>query len=144
MQEVLKRAKPETIFDLIALNALYRPGPMEFIDQFVDAKRGRAPIRYPLPELEPILKETYGVIVYQEQVMEIARQVAGFSLGEADILRRAMGKKKPEVMAKQKVKFLQGGCGQGLLRQGWPRRSSSCWCPSPVTASTSRTRPPTA
>jgi DNA polymerase-3 subunit alpha len=113
MQEVLKRAKPETIFDLIALNALYRPGPMEFIDQFVDAKRGRTPIRYPLPELEPILKETYGVIVYQEQVMEIARQVAGFSLGEADILRRAMGKKKPEVMAKQKVKFLKGAAAKG-------------------------------
>ena len=113
MQEVLKRAKPETIFDLIALNALYRPGPMEFIDQFVDAKCGRAPIRYPLPELEPILKETYGVIVYQEQVMEIARQVAGFSLGEADILRRAMGKKKPEVMAKQKAKFLQGAAAKG-------------------------------
>jgi DNA polymerase-3 subunit alpha len=113
MQEVLKRAKPETIFDLIALNALYRPGPMEFIDQFVEAKRGRSPIRYPLPELEPILKETYGVIVYQEQVMEIARQVAGFSLGEADILRRAMGKKKPEVMAKQKVKFLKGAATKG-------------------------------
>jgi len=113
MQEVLKRTKPETIFDLIALNALYRPGPMEFIDQFVDAKRGRAPIRYPLPELEPILKETYGVIVYQEQVMEIARQVAGFSLGEADILRRAMGKKKPEVMAKQKVKFVKGAAAKG-------------------------------
>ena len=113
MQEVLKRTKPETIFDLIALNALYRPGPMEFIDQFVDAKRGRAPIRYPLPELEPILKETYGVIVYQEQVMEIARQVAGFSLGEADILRRAMGKKKLDVMAKQKVKFIKGAAAKG-------------------------------
>ncbi len=86
---------------------------MEFIDQFVDAKRGRAPIRYPLPELEPILKETYGVIVYQEQVMEIARQVAGFSLGQADILRRAMGKKKPEVMAKQKVKFVEGAAAKG-------------------------------
>jgi len=113
MQEVLKRAGPETISDLIALNALYRPGPMEYIDQFVDAKRGRTPIRYPLPELEPILKETYGVIVYQEQVMEIARQVAGFSLGEADILRRAMGKKKHEVMAKQKVKFLRGAAAKG-------------------------------
>ena len=113
MQEVLKRAGPETISDLIALNALYRPGPMEYIDQFVDAKRGRTPIRYPLPELEPILKETYGVIVYQEQVMEIARQVAGFSLGEADILRRAMGKKKHEVMAKQKVKFLKGAAAKG-------------------------------
>jgi DNA polymerase-3 subunit alpha len=113
MQEVLKRTQPESISDLIALNALYRPGPMEFIDQFVDAKRGRTPIRYPLPELEPILKETYGVIVYQEQVMEIARKVAGFSLGEADILRRAMGKKKPEVMARQKAKFLQGAATKG-------------------------------
>jgi DNA polymerase-3 subunit alpha len=113
MQEVLKRTQPESISDLIALNALYRPGPMEFIDQFVDAKRGRTPIRYPLPELEPILKETYGVIVYQEQVMEIARQVAGFSLGEADILRRAMGKKKPEVMARQKAKFVQGAAAKG-------------------------------
>jgi len=113
MQEVLRRAKPESISDLIALNALYRPGPMEFIDQFVDAKRGRIPIRYPLPALEPILKETYGVIVYQEQVMEIARQVAGYSLGEADILRRAMGKKKADVMAKQKVKFLKGAAARG-------------------------------
>ena len=113
MQDVLKRARPESISDLIALNALYRPGPMEFIDQFCDAKSGRKPIVYPLPELQPILKETYGVIVYQEQVMEIARQVAGFSLGEADILRRAMGKKKPEVMARQKVKFLKGAASKG-------------------------------
>ncbi|MBN1834898.1 MAG: DNA polymerase III subunit alpha [Spirochaetales bacterium] len=113
MQDVLKRARPESIPDLIALNALYRPGPMEFIDQFCESKSGRTPIVYPLPELEPILKETYGVIVYQEQVMEIARQVAGFSLGEADILRRAMGKKKPEVMAKQKVKFLKGAAAKG-------------------------------
>jgi DNA polymerase-3 subunit alpha len=113
MQEVLKKASPASIPDLIALNALYRPGPMEFIDQFCEAKSGRRPIAYPLPELEPILKETYGVIVYQEQVMEIARQVAGFSLGEADILRRAMGKKKPEVMARQKVKFLKGAAARG-------------------------------
>jgi DNA polymerase-3 subunit alpha len=113
MQEILKRARPESISDLTALNALYRPGPMEYIDQFVDAKRGRRAIQYPLPELEGILKETYGVIVYQEQVMEIARQVAGFSLGEADILRRAMGKKKADVMAKQKVKFLKGAAASG-------------------------------
>jgi DNA polymerase-3 subunit alpha len=113
MQDVLKKAKPESIPDLIALNALYRPGPMEFIDQFCESKSGRRPIVYPLAELEPILKETYGVIVYQEQVMEIARQVAGFSLGEADILRRAMGKKKPDVMAKQKIKFLKGAAAKG-------------------------------
>ncbi len=113
MQEILKRARPESIPDLIALNALYRPGPMEFIDQFIAAKTGRKDIQYPLPELESILKETYGVIVYQEQVMEIARQVAGFSLGEADILRRAMGKKKADVMARQKVKFIRGAAANG-------------------------------
>jgi DNA polymerase-3 subunit alpha len=117
MQEILRKAKPESISDLIALNALYRPGPMEFIGQFTDAKRGRTAISYPLPELEPILKETYGVIVYQEQVMEIARRVAGFSLGEADILRRAMGKKKVDVMARQKEKFVAGAVEGGYKRQ---------------------------
>ncbi len=116
MQEVLRRAKPESIPDLIALNALYRPGPMEFIDQFIGAKLGKVPIEYPLPELEPILKETYGVIVYQEQVMEIARKVAGFSLGEADILRRAMGKKKADVMARLEAKFVDGAQGQGYQK----------------------------
>ena len=113
MQEILRKSKPASIPDLIALNALYRPGPMDYIDQFIDAKNGKKRIQYPLPELEPILKETYGVIVYQEQVMEIARQVAGYSLGEADILRRAMGKKKADVMARQKVKFLKGAAAKG-------------------------------
>jgi len=113
MQEILRKSKPTSIPDLIALNALYRPGPMEYIDQFIDAKNGKKRIQYPLPELEPILEETYGVIVYQEQVMEIARQVAGYSLGEADILRRAMGKKKVDVMARQKVKFLKGAAAKG-------------------------------
>ncbi|HEQ72201.1 MAG TPA: DNA polymerase III subunit alpha, partial [Spirochaetia bacterium] len=113
MQNILKRAKPEKIEDLIALNALYRPGPMENIDQFIEGKHNWASIQYPLPELEPILKETYGVIVYQEQVMQIAQQVAGFSLGQADILRRAMGKKKAEVMAEQKAKFVSGAVSKG-------------------------------
>ena len=113
MQEILRKSKPTSIPDLIALNALYRPGPMEYIDQFIDAKTGKKQIQYPLPDLEPILKETYGVIVYQEQVMEIARQVGGYSLGEADILRRAMGKKKADVMARQKVKFLKGSVAKG-------------------------------
>ena len=113
MQEILRKSRPTSIPDLIALNALYRPGPMEYIDQFIDAKNGKKRIQYPLPELEPILKETYGVIVYQEQVMEIARQVAGYTLGEADILRRAMGKKKVDVMARQKVKFLRGAAAKG-------------------------------
>ncbi|MBN2552429.1 MAG: DNA polymerase III subunit alpha, partial [Spirochaetales bacterium] len=113
MQEILRKSRPASIPDLIALNALYRPGPMEYIDQFIDAKNGKKRIQYPLPELEPILEETYGVIVYQEQVMEIARQVAGYSLGEADILRRAMGKKKVDVMARQKVKFMKGAVSRG-------------------------------
>ena len=117
MQEVLKRAAPESIKDLIALNALYRPGPMEFIDQFIDAKRGKKPIRYPLPELEEILKETYGVIVYQEQVIEIARKVAGFSLGEADIVRRVMGKKKPEAMPRLKIQFIDGAVKNGFTKK---------------------------
>ncbi len=113
MQGILTRAKPERIEDLIALNALYRPGPMENIDQFVDSKQGRSAIRYPLPALEKVLRETYGVIVYQEQVMEIVRIVAGFSLGQADILRRAMGKKKPDAMAKMKQDFLEGARTNG-------------------------------
>ena len=117
MQSILKQAKPTLIEDLIALNALYRPGPMENIPQFVDAKWGRKPISYPHPSLEPILKETYGVIVYQEQVMEIVRKIAGFSLGQADILRRAMGKKKKEAMAKMKVDYLKGAERQGIPKK---------------------------
>ena len=117
MQNILKRAKPSKIEDLIALNALYRPGPMDNIDQFIDSKNGRAQIRYPLPELEPILRETYGVIVYQEQVMEIARLVAGYSLGQADILRKAMGKKKVEVMEKEKKSFIDGSLRNGFTEK---------------------------
>jgi len=113
MQGILKRIKPDRIEELIALNALYRPGSMDHIDEFVDAKLGRVPIKYPLPALEPVLKETYGVPVYQEQVMQIAQVVAGFTLGQADILRRAMGKKKPEEMAKMKVKFAEGAKAKG-------------------------------
>jgi DNA polymerase-3 subunit alpha len=117
MQNILKQAKPGRIEDLIALNALYRPGPMENIPQFIDAKWGRKPISYPHPSLEPILKETYGVIVYQEQVMEIVRKIAGFSLGQADILRRAMGKKKIKVMANMKVDYLKGAEEKGIPKK---------------------------
>ncbi len=117
MQDILKRARPNRIEDLIALNALYRPGPMQFIDQFVDSKNGRTPITYPLPALEMVLKETYGVIVYQEQVMEIARLVGGFSLGKADILRRAMGKKKESEMNYMEQEFLKGAVTQGYTEE---------------------------
>ena len=113
MQGILKKARPGRIEELIALNALYRPGAMEHIDAFVENKSGKKKIEYPLPELEPVLKETYGVPVYQEQVMQMAQVVAGFSLGQADILRRAMGKKKPEEMLKMKEKFLAGARARG-------------------------------
>jgi len=109
----LKKAHPSRIEDLIALNALYRPGPMEHLDTYIENKSGKKAFDYPLPELEPVLKETYGVPVYQEQVMQMAQVVAGFSLGQADILRRAMGKKKPEEMLKMKELFLAGAKTKG-------------------------------
>ena len=110
MREILRRYQPSRLEDLIALNALYRPGPIEggMIPDFIARKHGERQVSYDLPELKPILEETYGVIVYQEQVMQIANQLAGFSLGEADLLRRAMGKKKPKEMAAQREKFISG------------------------------------
>ncbi|OQW37616.1 MAG: DNA polymerase III subunit alpha [Nitrospira sp. SG-bin1] len=108
MRDLLTGLKPDRFEDIIAIIALYRPGPMDLIPDFIKRKQGKVPITYDLPELEPILKDTYGVIVYQEQVMAIANKMAGFSLGQADILRRAMGKKKPEEMEKLRVKFLDG------------------------------------
>ncbi len=108
MREYLRKLKPNRIEDLIAMNALYRPGPMENINDFIDRKQGVKKIEYPHPLLEPVLSETYGIIVYQEQVMQIASRLAGFTLGEADILRRAIGKKKSELMQEQRVKFLKG------------------------------------
>ena len=113
MQNILKQTKPDSIEDLTALNAMYRPGPMQNIPRFVESKNGRQAITYPDPSLEGILKETYGVIVYQEQVMEVARIIAGYSIGQADILRRAMGKKVKEILDKEKVPFLQGAVKQG-------------------------------
>ncbi len=116
MRDICRRYKPERLEDLCALNALYRPGPIQggMIPDFIDRKHGRKPVTYLLPEIEPILKETYGVIVYQEQVMQIANVVAGYSLGEADLLRRAMGKKKPKEMAVQRGRFLDGARDRGV------------------------------
>lgn len=108
MREYLRKLKPKAISDLIAMNALYRPGPMNMIDDFIARSHGEKEIEYLHPLLEPILKETYGVIVYQEQVMRIASDLGGFSLGGADLLRRAMGKKKVALMKKQRRKFLEG------------------------------------
>ena len=119
MRDVLRRYKPTSVEDLTALNALYRPGPIQggMIDDFIDRKWGRKKIEYELPELEAVLKETLGVIVYQEQVMQIANLLAGFSLGDADLLRRAMGKKDPEKMAKQRDRFVRGA-----LERSFPQR----------------------
>ncbi len=113
MQDILRRYKPDGVEELTALNALYRPGPMSMIEDFVERKWGRRKVEYMLPEMEPILKETLGVIVYQEQVMQIANVLASYSLGEADLLRRAMGKKNAEEMAQQRDRFMSGAAALG-------------------------------
>jgi DNA polymerase III subunit alpha len=108
MQKYLRQLKPDKFEDLIAMNALYRPGPMEYIPQFVNRKLGRDPIKYDLPEMEEYLSETYGITVYQEQVMLLSQKLAGFSKGDADVLRKAMGKKQKDVLDKMKSKFIEG------------------------------------
>ncbi len=114
MREYLSKLKPKSIDDLAAMNALYRPGPMEFIGDFIDRKFGRQEIEYLHPSMEPILKSTYGIIVFQEQVMQLASTIAGFTLAQADIMRRAMGKKKADVMAEQRVAFVKGAEERGI------------------------------
>ena len=116
MRDVLRRYKPSSIEGLTALNALYRPGPIQggMIDDFIDRKHGRKKIEYELPELKEVLEETLGVIVYQEQVMQIANKLAGYSLGEADLLRRAMGKKIASEMAAQRERFVSGATQRGF------------------------------
>jgi DNA polymerase-3 subunit alpha len=116
MRDYLRKLKPGSLEDIIAMNALYRPGPLRssMIDEFIHRKHGKKRISYEHPLLEPILKETYGVIVYQEQVMRIASELAGFSLGKADILRRAMGKKQTELMTEQREEFVSGARLRGL------------------------------
>jgi DNA polymerase-3 subunit alpha len=114
MRDLLKRAKPDRLEDLIALNALYRPGPMDLIPDYVERKHGRQRVEYLDPRLEEILGETYGIMVYQEQVMRIAQVIGGYSLGGAYLLRRAMGKKKPEEMAKHRTIFVEGAGKSGV------------------------------
>ena len=116
MKDLIKRLQPDCFEDIIALVALFRPGPLQsgMVDDFIARKHGRSPVNYPHPDLEPILKPTYGVILYQEQVMQIAQVLAGYTLGQADLLRRAMGKKKPEEMAKQREIFLTGADKRGV------------------------------
>ncbi|HWQ54432.1 MAG TPA: DNA polymerase III subunit alpha [Bryobacteraceae bacterium] len=119
MRDILRRSQPNRLEDLTALNALYRPGPIQggMIDDFIDRKLGRKNIVYDLPELKEVLEETYGVIVYQEQVMQISNRLAGYSLGDADLLRRAMGKKKLEDMVKQRERFIKGA-----LERNFPQK----------------------
>jgi DNA polymerase-3 subunit alpha len=115
MREILRKAKPQRLDDLIALNALYRPGPLRsgMVDDFIARKQGKTEVTYELPPLEPILADTYSVIAYQEQVMRISNVLAGFTLGEADVLRKAMGKKKADVMAAMRKKFVDGAKRNG-------------------------------
>jgi DNA polymerase-3 subunit alpha len=116
LKKLIKRLQPDSFDDLIALVALFRPGPLQsgMVDDFVERKHGRSRIAYPHPALEEILKPTYGVILYQEQVMQIAQLLAGYTLGAADLLRRAMGKKKPEEMAKQRTIFVEGAIANNV------------------------------
>jgi DNA polymerase-3 subunit alpha len=123
MKEVLRKVQPQSFLDIAALNALYRPGPMQFIDDYAERKHGRKTITYIFPELEEILGETYGIIVYQEQVMRIAVEIAGFSLAKADTLRKAMGKKKQEIIDREGENFIEGAVSKGhpkdKARQLW-------------------------
>jgi DNA polymerase-3 subunit alpha len=113
MRKVLNRLKPSSFEDIVAVNALYRPGPMENIPLFIDRKHGTQPVVYPHPDLKPILENTYGVIVYQEQIMQIASKMAGFSLGEADLLRRAVSKKQKDTLDRERNHFVQGALKKG-------------------------------
>ncbi|MFQ5527211.1 MAG: DNA polymerase III subunit alpha [Thermoanaerobaculia bacterium] len=116
MRDLLRRAQPSQFEDLVAFNALYRPGALSvgMVDEYIKRKLGKKKVTYVVPEAEPILRETYGVIAYQEQVMQLAVELAGFTLGQADLLRKAMGKKSAEAMAKEREKFIQGAAGKGI------------------------------
>lgn len=120
MRNVLRKLKPSHFEDIVAVNALYRPGPMENIPLYIERKHGLERIEYPHPDLEPILQNTYGVIVYQEQIMQIAAKMAGFSLGEADLLRRAVSKKKKSILIKEREHFVQGA-----LRKGYDQNTAN-------------------
>jgi DNA polymerase-3 subunit alpha len=119
MQEICRRLKPKGLEDLAALNALYRPGPLDggMVDDFIERHHGKKSVRYIVPEMKDILSNTYGIIVYQEQIMQLAQKLAGYSLGEADLMRRAMGKKKREEMARHQEKFVNGAVARNLKRE---------------------------
>ncbi len=119
MRELIKKMQPSRFEDIIALVALYRPGPLEsgMVDDYINRRHGRVEVSYPLPQLEPILKETYGIILYQEQVMQIAVTLGGYTMGQADLLRKAMGKKKPELMQKERSRFVEGALKNGVPKE---------------------------
>ncbi|MDR1785692.1 MAG: DNA polymerase III subunit alpha [Spirochaetaceae bacterium] len=117
MQKYLRQLKPNRLEDLVAMNALYRPGPMAYIPQYIESKFDHSKVTYPDPCLKDILEETYGVIVYQEQVMQVARRIAGYSLGQADLLRRAMGKKKRKILDAEKIPFIEGAVKKGFTAE---------------------------
>ncbi|WP_047985079.1 DNA polymerase III subunit alpha [Ornithinibacillus californiensis] len=117
MKQVLEQLKPNTFDDIVAVNALYRPGPMDFIPTYIERKHGLKKTSYPHPDLEPILKSTYGVLIYQEQIMQIAHHIAGFTFGQADLLRRAVSKKKQDIMDEQREVFLRG-----CLKNGYDKK----------------------
>jgi DNA polymerase III subunit alpha len=116
MVEICRKLKPESLEDLSALNALYRPGPLDggMVDDYIERRHGRRKVQYIIPQMKDILENTYGILVYQEQIMQLAQNLAGYSLGEADLMRRAMGKKKKEEMAKHEEKFVNGAVGRGI------------------------------
>ncbi|HKL17748.1 MAG TPA: DNA polymerase III subunit alpha, partial [Halalkalibaculum sp.] len=117
MRKYLKQLKPTSLDDLIAMNALYRPGPMQFIPEYIDRKHGRKEVKYPHPDLEELLRPTYGIMIYQEQIMKAAQKIANYSLGDADLLRRAMGKKKQEVMDEQREIFVERAIENDVARE---------------------------
>ena len=123
MQEICRKLKPKNIEDLAALNALYRPGPLDggMVDEFILRHHGKKTVRYLVPEMKEILSNTYGIIVYQEQIMQLAQTLAGYTLSEADLMRRAMGKKKREEMAVHEEKFISGAIERGLSRKRFRR-----------------------
>ncbi len=145
MRDLLRRAKPRVFADLAALNALYRPGALDAgtVEDYVRRRNGTSKVTYPLPELEPILDDTLGILVYQEQVMRIASTVAGYSLAEADLLRKAIGKKKKEIMLAEGEKFIRTRGRARHAEEEGRRSSGRSSSRSPATVSTNRTRWPT-
>jgi DNA polymerase III alpha subunit len=140
MKRYLKQLKPTVFDDLIAMNALYRPGPMQFIEDFIDRKQGRKKVVYEHPGLKAALENTYGVLVYQEQFMQISKDMCGFTGGQADTLRKAIGKKQRETMAKMKTAFIEGMIEHSQVNAALPRSSGRSWRLSPTTASIRCTR----